>query len=58
MAAAARTEFLNREFVGLTLFVFTGRVVAPLATVALKANQVSHLYLPVSFGLRVFDSGA
>jgi hypothetical protein len=42
MAAAARTEFFDGELFGLPLFIFTRGVVAPLATVALKPDQISH----------------
>jgi hypothetical protein len=42
MRAASRTEFLDRKFVGLRLLVLAGRVVARLAGVARKRNQISH----------------
>ena len=35
MAAAARTELLDRELLGLTLLVLRGRIVTPFATVTL-----------------------
>jgi hypothetical protein len=34
MRPATRAEFLNREFIGLLLFIFGGGVVAPFASVA------------------------
>ena len=43
MAATTRAKFLDRELVGLALLVLGGRVIAPLATIALKPYQVSHL---------------
>ena len=42
MRAASRTEFLDRKFVGLRLLVLAGRIVARLAGVARKRNQISH----------------
>ncbi len=38
MAAATWAKFSDRELFGLALLVFAGRVVAPLATIALKAD--------------------
>jgi hypothetical protein len=43
MRPTARTELLDREFLGLTLLVLGGRVIAPLASVACQPYQVSHL---------------
>jgi hypothetical protein len=42
MISTARAEFLDRELLGLPLFVLARCVVTSLATVTLKANQVSH----------------
>ena len=42
MTPAAWTELLDRELFGLPLLVFARGVVASLATVTLKSNQVSH----------------
>jgi hypothetical protein len=42
MGTAARTEFLDREFLGLALFVPARGVVAPLTAVARKSDKVSH----------------
>ena len=46
MRAASRTEFLDRKFVGLRLLILAGRVVARLAGVARKRNQISHCNTP------------
>src|SRR5580698_2355115 len=46
MRAASRTEFLDRQFVGLRLLILAGRVVARLAGVARKRNQISHCNTP------------
>jgi hypothetical protein len=43
MSAAARAELLDGELVGLLLLVLGGGVVAPFASIACKADQVSHL---------------
>jgi hypothetical protein len=42
MCATARAELLDGELVGLLLLVLGGGVVAPFASVARKAYQVSH----------------
>ena len=46
MVAAARAELPDGEFLRLTLLILAGGVVAPLARVALKTDQVSHFFLP------------
>jgi hypothetical protein len=43
MTSATGAELFNSEFLGLTLFVLAGDVVAPFASIALKTNQISHV---------------
>jgi hypothetical protein len=43
---AAWAEFANCELVRLALLVLARGVVAPLARIALKTNQISHCSLP------------
>jgi hypothetical protein len=42
MAAAAGTEFLDREFLSLPFLVPATRIIASLARIALQPNQISH----------------
>ena len=44
VAPAARAKLFDCEFFRLAFFVLAGDVVAPFASVALKANQVSHVF--------------
>ncbi len=48
MRPAARTEFLDRKLLGLLFFIAGRRVIPPLAPVALKSDQITHLspFLP------------
>jgi hypothetical protein len=46
VGAALRTEFFDRKLVGLRLLVLGGRVVARLAGVTRKRNQISHYNTP------------
>jgi hypothetical protein len=46
MTPAARAELLDHELLGLSLFVLARRIVAALATVTLKTNQISHGFYP------------
>jgi hypothetical protein len=39
---AAWTEFLDRKLLGLALLILASGVIAPFASVTLKADQVSH----------------
>ena len=53
VGAAFRTEFLDRKLVGLRLLVLGGRVVARLAGLTRKRNQISHCNPPrKKFSLR------
>jgi hypothetical protein len=46
MAAATGAELFDRELFRLPLLVLAGGVVAPLASVTLKADQISHFSSP------------
>ena len=48
VAAARRTELLDRELLGLLLLVLAGGVIAPLAPVARQPYQVPHRPLRLS----------
>lgn len=39
---ATWAELLDHELIGLPLLIFGGRIIAPLATVACKSDQVSN----------------
>jgi hypothetical protein len=47
MASAAWAKLFNGKFFSLTLFVFTGYVIAPFAAIALKPNKISHVNYPL-----------
>ena len=52
MAAAAGAEFLDRKLLGLALLISAAGIVAPLTSIALKSNKVSHRCNPVWLGLK------
>jgi hypothetical protein len=54
MVAATGAELSDREFFRLALLVLAGGIIASLARVALKTNQISHFSLPPrGFGPRL-----
>jgi hypothetical protein len=53
MGAASRAEFLDRELLGLALFVPAGVVIAAFATVARQADQISHFGLPLPLASQI-----